>query len=270
MSERRNVASGARRTRQTHLRHVGQVAQPGNARVAVTCRVRLRRHRSRAQSADARNGVHPDPRRPVVGDDGLRPGARPEWQLPPARPRLGSERNPRPPSDLRRTSGSGVVADDVFTGGRTGHGDHLACGPVGSSGLGLPNLWRSGREGGPDRGPSNTRTGRTVARSPGAQRSLHRHGRPDDVERTLGLESRVAALVDNLLAQCHRRALPLGTAVGDAEQAAAATDEGYSFIMVSNDAAMFAKAATKLGAARQRASAPTETEIRPHRGQSTM
>jgi 2-dehydro-3-deoxyglucarate aldolase/4-hydroxy-2-oxoheptanedioate aldolase len=58
----------------------------------------------------------------------------------------------------------------------------------------------------------------------------------------------LSGLVANLLAQCRRRSLPLGTAVGDAEQAAKAADEGYSFIMVSNDTTMFAKAATKLGA----------------------
>ncbi len=64
-----------------------------------------------------------------------------------------------------------------------------------------------------------------------------------------GSSPELRALVDNLRAQCQRRGLPLGTAVGDAEQAAAARDEGYSFIMVSNDATMFAKAATTLGAA---------------------
>ncbi len=64
-----------------------------------------------------------------------------------------------------------------------------------------------------------------------------------------GSSPELRGLVDNLLAQCHRRKLPLGTAVGDAEQAAAAIDDGYSFIMVSNDATIFAKAAAKLGAA---------------------
>ncbi len=66
-----------------------------------------------------------------------------------------------------------------------------------------------------------------------------------------GSSPELRGLVDNLLAQCQRRSLPLGTAVGDAEQAAVAVDEGYSFIMVSNDATMFAKAATQLGAALQ-------------------
>jgi len=53
--------------------------------------------------------------------------------------------------------------------------------------------------------------------------------------------------VANLIEQCHRRSLPLGTAVGNTELAAQARDEGYSFIMVSNDATMFAKAAMQLG-----------------------
>lgn len=53
--------------------------------------------------------------------------------------------------------------------------------------------------------------------------------------------------VAHLIDACQQRSLPLGTAVGNAELAAQARDEGYSFIMVSNDATMFAKAATKLG-----------------------
>lgn len=59
----------------------------------------------------------------------------------------------------------------------------------------------------------------------------------------------LSGLVGDLLARCHSRSLPLGTAVGDAEQAKKATDEGYSFIMVSNDATVFAKAAMQLGSA---------------------
>ena len=57
-----------------------------------------------------------------------------------------------------------------------------------------------------------------------------------------GSSPELRGLVGNLLAQCQRRSLPLGTAVGDAAQAAVAVDQGYSFIMVSNDATMFAQA----------------------------
>ncbi|MFK7917358.1 MAG: HpcH/HpaI aldolase/citrate lyase family protein [Ilumatobacter sp.] len=57
----------------------------------------------------------------------------------------------------------------------------------------------------------------------------------------------LSGAVEHLIEQCQRRSLPLGTAVGNADQAAKATDQGYSFIMVSNDATMFAKAARELG-----------------------
>jgi 2-keto-3-deoxy-L-rhamnonate aldolase RhmA len=57
----------------------------------------------------------------------------------------------------------------------------------------------------------------------------------------------LSGLEANLRDQCQRRSLPLGTAVGNAEQAAQAVADGYSFVMVSNDATMFAKAAAQLG-----------------------
>lgn len=57
----------------------------------------------------------------------------------------------------------------------------------------------------------------------------------------------ISGAVEHLIEQCHQRSLPLGTAVGNTELAAKAVDEGYSFIMVSNDTTMFAKSAVKLG-----------------------
>ncbi len=56
-------------------------------------------------------------------------------------------------------------------------------------------------------------------------------------------------LTERLLASTRVRGLPCGTAVGDAAAAAAAADRGFSFVMVSNDATIFAKAANELGAA---------------------
>ena len=57
------------------------------------------------------------------------------------------------------------------------------------------------------------------------------------------------SLVDQLLAAASARSLPCGTAVGDAAAAAAAAARGFSFIMVSNDATIFGRAASDLGAA---------------------
>jgi 2-dehydro-3-deoxyglucarate aldolase/4-hydroxy-2-oxoheptanedioate aldolase len=56
-------------------------------------------------------------------------------------------------------------------------------------------------------------------------------------------------LTDRLLAATVERQLPCGTAVGDAAAAAAAARRGFSFIMVSNDASIFGRAAKELGAA---------------------
>lgn len=55
-----------------------------------------------------------------------------------------------------------------------------------------------------------------------------------------------AALIDGLLAAARARNIPCGTAVGDATAAKAARERGYSFVMVSNDATLFAKAAAEL------------------------
>lgn len=52
----------------------------------------------------------------------------------------------------------------------------------------------------------------------------------------------LVALTENLLRQCTARGLPAGTAVGDADAAARAAAQGFSFIMVSNDTTLFARA----------------------------
>jgi 2-keto-3-deoxy-L-rhamnonate aldolase RhmA len=56
-------------------------------------------------------------------------------------------------------------------------------------------------------------------------------------------------LTDRLIAATAERQLPCGTAVGDATAAAVAARRGFSFIMVSNDASIFGRAARELGAA---------------------
>lgn len=52
-----------------------------------------------------------------------------------------------------------------------------------------------------------------------------------------------ASRVDKWLKACQARAIPCGTAVGDAAAAANSRAQGFSFVMISNDAAMFGKAA---------------------------
>jgi 2-dehydro-3-deoxyglucarate aldolase/4-hydroxy-2-oxoheptanedioate aldolase len=54
------------------------------------------------------------------------------------------------------------------------------------------------------------------------------------------------ALIAGALAACHARSLPCGTAVGDATAARAAAERGFRFVMVSNDATIFGKAAGDL------------------------
>jgi len=56
-------------------------------------------------------------------------------------------------------------------------------------------------------------------------------------------------LTDKLLAATAARGLPCGTAVGDVGAAHAAAKRGFSFVMVSNDATMFGRAAVEIGAA---------------------
>jgi 2-dehydro-3-deoxyglucarate aldolase/4-hydroxy-2-oxoheptanedioate aldolase len=52
-----------------------------------------------------------------------------------------------------------------------------------------------------------------------------------------------AALIDSTLDRCRARAIPCGTAVGDAASARAAAERGFRFVMVSNDATIFGTAA---------------------------
>lgn len=57
------------------------------------------------------------------------------------------------------------------------------------------------------------------------------------------------ALISGALASCANRGIPCGTAVGEASAARAAAERGFGFVMVSNDATMFGKAARDLRAA---------------------
>lgn len=59
----------------------------------------------------------------------------------------------------------------------------------------------------------------------------------------------IRGATDRLLELARERGVPCGTAVGDAAGVAAGASRGFSFIMVSNDASMFARAALELGAA---------------------
>lgn len=55
-----------------------------------------------------------------------------------------------------------------------------------------------------------------------------------------------AALIDGLLGIAKKLGLPCGTAVGDAAAARLARERGFNFVMVSNDASLFAKASAEL------------------------
>ncbi|SFO18414.1 4-hydroxy-2-oxoheptanedioate aldolase [Actinomadura madurae] len=59
----------------------------------------------------------------------------------------------------------------------------------------------------------------------------------------------LTALTDRLLAAAKDRETPVGTAVRTAQQAKAAADRGFAFVMVGNDAQIFGTAATDLCAA---------------------
>jgi len=68
-----------------------------------------------------------------------------------------------------------------------------------------------------------------------------------DLSMTTGLPAshpEPQTLVDGLLAACHKRGLPCGAAAGDAAAALRAAERGFGFVMVSNDATMFARAAS--------------------------
>ena len=55
-----------------------------------------------------------------------------------------------------------------------------------------------------------------------------------------------AELIDEAIATCKGAGIPVGTAVGNGEAARAAAKRGFNFVMVSNDAQMFATAARDL------------------------
>lgn len=71
-----------------------------------------------------------------------------------------------------------------------------------------------------------------------------------DLQLTTGLPAshpELQSLVDRLLAGCAKRGLPCGAAAQDAVAALKAAERGFKFVMVSNDAMMFGKAAWALG-----------------------
>jgi 2-keto-3-deoxy-L-rhamnonate aldolase RhmA len=65
--------------------------------------------------------------------------------------------------------------------------------------------------------------------------------RPDDPE--------IVEATDHLLAITREREMPCGAAVGTPDALVTAAERGFSFIMVSNDASMFARAASDMGRA---------------------
>lgn len=70
-----------------------------------------------------------------------------------------------------------------------------------------------------------------------------------DLSLTTGLPASdpgLQALVDGLLAACRDRGMPCGAAAADAAAAQRAADRGFAFVMVSNDATIFARAAQAL------------------------
>ena len=56
----------------------------------------------------------------------------------------------------------------------------------------------------------------------------------------------IDALIGRVLLACHAHGIPCGTAVGTADAARSARDRGFGFVMVSNDASLFGKAARDL------------------------
>ncbi|MBL0945150.1 MAG: 2-dehydro-3-deoxyglucarate aldolase [Hydrogenophaga sp.] len=54
-----------------------------------------------------------------------------------------------------------------------------------------------------------------------------------------------AARIQRWLAVCRERQIPCGTAVADAAAAARSREQGFAFVMVGNDAAMFGRAAVQ-------------------------
>lgn len=71
-----------------------------------------------------------------------------------------------------------------------------------------------------------------------------------DLQLTSGLPAshgELQDLVDRLLSACRVREIPCGAAVQDAAAALRSAARGFSFVMVSNDATLFGKAAASLG-----------------------
>lgn len=71
-----------------------------------------------------------------------------------------------------------------------------------------------------------------------------------DLQLTSGLPAShgdLQALVDRLLEACRVRQIPCGAAAQDATAALRSAARGFSFVMVSNDATLFGKAAASLG-----------------------
>ena len=70
-----------------------------------------------------------------------------------------------------------------------------------------------------------------------------------DLSMTTGLPAshpELQALADGLLSACRERRLPCGAAAGDAAAALRAAERGFAFVMVSNDATLFARAAVSV------------------------
>ncbi len=80
-----------------------------------------------------------------------------------------------------------------------------------------------------------------------------------DLQLTSGLAAshpELQGLVDRLLAACQARGIPCGAAAQDAPAALRAAARGFSFVMVSNDATLFGKAAAALGGELKRGLVP--------------
>lgn len=73
-----------------------------------------------------------------------------------------------------------------------------------------------------------------------------------DLQLSTGLAAsspELTSLVDGVLRECRPLGIPVGTAVGNADAARKAAQRGFDFVMVSNDASLFARAAADLMAA---------------------
>ena len=64
-----------------------------------------------------------------------------------------------------------------------------------------------------------------------------------------GTDPTIRAAVDHVLSSAAAAKIPVGTAVGTADAARVAIERGYAFVMVSNDASLFGRAAIDLVAA---------------------